>query len=320
MCWVMPPASPATTLALRIWSSSLVLPWSTWPMTVMTGARERRVVVVLEEVEVEQLLQLDLLLLAGVDQADLGAELGGEQLDHVVGQRLGGRDHLALLHQEADDVGRGAVELGTELLGGGGALDHDLARGDRGVVRRVARRRHRLQLVAVATATPCAGAPVGDHRDRLRGDRRDVHHRVHLHHRDRPGPPPMGRLGPPDGPGARTAPAPTGPRRARRRPAGDATGVLGAGAAKLARRRRDGLARRRHRGTRPGGGGIGPTLAGDAGRGRGGRCRRRCGRGRGRRRCGRAGRGGGPGGRRRAGCDRAPRGAGGAAGARCRWR
>ena len=39
MCWVMPPASPATTLALRIWSSSLVLPWSTWPITVMTGAR-----------------------------------------------------------------------------------------------------------------------------------------------------------------------------------------------------------------------------------------------------------------------------------------
>ena len=29
MCWVMPPASPATTLALRIRSSSVVLPWST---------------------------------------------------------------------------------------------------------------------------------------------------------------------------------------------------------------------------------------------------------------------------------------------------
>ncbi len=39
MCWVMPPASPATTLALRMRSSSLVLPWSTWPMTVITGAR-----------------------------------------------------------------------------------------------------------------------------------------------------------------------------------------------------------------------------------------------------------------------------------------
>ncbi len=39
MCWVMPPASPSATLVLRIWSRSEVLPWSTWPMTVTTGAR-----------------------------------------------------------------------------------------------------------------------------------------------------------------------------------------------------------------------------------------------------------------------------------------
>ena len=39
MCWVMPPASPAATLVLRIASSSDVLPWSTWPMTVTTGGR-----------------------------------------------------------------------------------------------------------------------------------------------------------------------------------------------------------------------------------------------------------------------------------------
>ena len=38
MCWVIPPASPAATRVLRIWSSRLVLPWSTWPMTVTTGA------------------------------------------------------------------------------------------------------------------------------------------------------------------------------------------------------------------------------------------------------------------------------------------
>ena len=42
MCWVMPPASPATTLVLRMASSSDVLPWSTWPMMVMTGARGLR--------------------------------------------------------------------------------------------------------------------------------------------------------------------------------------------------------------------------------------------------------------------------------------
>ena len=42
MCWVMPPASPATTLASRMASSSEVLPWSTWPMMVTTGARSVR--------------------------------------------------------------------------------------------------------------------------------------------------------------------------------------------------------------------------------------------------------------------------------------
>ena len=41
-------------------------------------------------------LELRLLLLAGVDQADLRTDLGGEELDHVVGQRLGGGDHLSL--------------------------------------------------------------------------------------------------------------------------------------------------------------------------------------------------------------------------------
>ena len=39
MCWVMPPASPAATSVERMESSSEVLPWSTWPMTVTTGAR-----------------------------------------------------------------------------------------------------------------------------------------------------------------------------------------------------------------------------------------------------------------------------------------
>ena len=42
MCWVMPPASPPATLALRMASSSDVLPWSTWPMIVTTGARGSR--------------------------------------------------------------------------------------------------------------------------------------------------------------------------------------------------------------------------------------------------------------------------------------
>ena len=42
MCWVIPPASPAATCVSRIASRSEVLPWSTWPMTVITGARGSR--------------------------------------------------------------------------------------------------------------------------------------------------------------------------------------------------------------------------------------------------------------------------------------
>ena len=42
MCWVMPPASPATTFVWRMASSSDVLPWSTWPMMVTTGGRDTR--------------------------------------------------------------------------------------------------------------------------------------------------------------------------------------------------------------------------------------------------------------------------------------
>ena len=39
MCCVMPPRSPAATSVVRIASRRLVLPWSTWPMTVTMGAR-----------------------------------------------------------------------------------------------------------------------------------------------------------------------------------------------------------------------------------------------------------------------------------------
>src|SRR5574341_586881 len=41
MCWVIPPASVAVTLVWRMASRSDVLPWSTCPITVTTGARGR---------------------------------------------------------------------------------------------------------------------------------------------------------------------------------------------------------------------------------------------------------------------------------------
>ena len=103
--------------------------------------------------------QLRLLLLAGVDQADVGADLGREELDHVVGQRLGRHDHLALQQQEAHDVAGAAVELGPEVACRRAALDDDLAVGHgcrRGLVRGELRR---LELFEVAPAP--AGPPLG---------------------------------------------------------------------------------------------------------------------------------------------------------------
>ncbi len=99
------------------------------------------------------------MLLAGVDQPDVGAELGGEELDHVVGERLGGRDHLALEEQEPHHVTGGAVDLGTEVACRRAALDDDLALGHgcgRGHVRRQLRR---LELLELATAS--ARSPLG---------------------------------------------------------------------------------------------------------------------------------------------------------------
>ena len=42
MACVMPPASPAVTLVLRMASRMEVLPWSTWPITTTTGGRSTR--------------------------------------------------------------------------------------------------------------------------------------------------------------------------------------------------------------------------------------------------------------------------------------
>ena len=69
MCWVMPPASPAATFVLRIESSSVVLPWSTWPMIVTTGARSTRSVAVIVEDRLGDLLVL------GVDDLHFLVEL-----------------------------------------------------------------------------------------------------------------------------------------------------------------------------------------------------------------------------------------------------
>ena len=83
MCWVMPPASPRTTLVARMASSSEVLPWSTWPMTVTTGARGSSVRRIVGDVE-QAFLDVGF-----GDAADrvahfLGDQLRGIGVDHVV--------------------------------------------------------------------------------------------------------------------------------------------------------------------------------------------------------------------------------------------
>ena len=166
MCWVMPPASPATTSVERMRSSSSVLPWSTWPMTVTTGGPRPLVGLVLLVLLLEVAgQQLRLLLLAGVDQAHVGPDLGREQLDHVVAQRLGRHDHLALQEQEAHDVAGAPVELGAEVACRRAALDDDLALGDgrRGGLVRGQLRRLELLEVAPAPAGPALGRAAAGH-------------------------------------------------------------------------------------------------------------------------------------------------------------
>ncbi len=93
-------------------------------------ARFEQRLVVLVVVGGEQRDQFDLLLAAGLDDEDLRAERLGDQLDHLVGERRGRGHHLARLEQDADEVGRRAIQLGRVLLDGAAACDDDLAFGD----------------------------------------------------------------------------------------------------------------------------------------------------------------------------------------------
>ncbi len=93
-----------------------------------------------------------LLLLAGVDQSDLRADLSSEEVDHVVGQRLGRRDHFALEQEEAHDVARGAVQTWAELLWRGSPLHDHLVVGNWGARGQVGRDLDRLELFHVAAA------------------------------------------------------------------------------------------------------------------------------------------------------------------------
>ena len=76
-----------------------------------TGLEQRLVLVLV--VVAEHRLELELLLLTGLDEEHLGAERLGDQLDHLVGERLRARDHLARVEEQAHEVGRVAVQRGA---------------------------------------------------------------------------------------------------------------------------------------------------------------------------------------------------------------
>ena len=119
--------------------------------------RLRRPLVVDQFVDAEHLLRSSTSCSSPGSTRRISAlDLRSEQLDHLIGEGLGGRDHLALLHEEADDVGSRAVQQRTEVLRGGGPFDDDLALGNRRVLGRVGRHVHGLQLFAAATTTALA--------------------------------------------------------------------------------------------------------------------------------------------------------------------
>ena len=174
MCWVMPPASPATTSVSRIASSSEVLPWSTWPMIVTTGGRSIR------SSSASSNDGLDLDVVGGVDDLDLLLELVGEHLDRVVGERLRERRHLAQRHQLLDDLGHRHAEVLGDVLDGRAGVDADQVGGlHRGVCRSARSCRRRCRGGGVRAAAGAAagwrGRPAGGarpaSRSRRAGDR-----------------------------------------------------------------------------------------------------------------------------------------------------
>src|SRR5215212_7129232 len=97
--------------------------------------------------------------LARVDDLDAGADLVGEQGDRLVGHRLGGGQHLAHLHEHADQVAGGLTQPVGQVLHGDAAghpdqtLDRDVGVGlDGGDA-------HGLELLTTTPAAALLGTP-----------------------------------------------------------------------------------------------------------------------------------------------------------------
>ena len=86
------------------------MPWSTWPMIVTTGGRCDEILVgVLEDLR-------ELVLVGDMLDRHLALDLGRDQLDGLVGERLRDRDHLAEAHHDLDDLSRRNAERLGQIL------------------------------------------------------------------------------------------------------------------------------------------------------------------------------------------------------------
>ena len=136
MCCVIPPASVATTVGLadRVEQRRLAV------VDVAHDRDDRRA-------RFERLLgvveRLGLLVVVGgVLDRHLALELGGDQLDLFVGERLGRRPHLAEVHEDLDDVRHRDAERLREVADADAGFDGDgTGRRDRRLARSVAARR-----------------------------------------------------------------------------------------------------------------------------------------------------------------------------------
>ena len=144
MCWVMPPRSPAATSVVRMASRRLVLPWSTWPMTVTIGARgcrsagsssSKRSSLVASAGSPSPSPSAAVPVAGRLDRlGDLVAELAGDERRGVAVDELVDRREDAALDELADDVRRVDRQQLGELLDGDrrGQLDRaTLARVER---------------------------------------------------------------------------------------------------------------------------------------------------------------------------------------------
>ena len=122
-----------------------------------TRLLERVVVIV---IVAEQRLQLELSFLAGLDEQNIGAERLGDQLDHLVGEGLRARDHLAGVEQQPHEVGGRAIQLRRELLDRDAALDDDLVLGNGRVARRELGHRRGAEVLEVLTTPLPAPRPL----------------------------------------------------------------------------------------------------------------------------------------------------------------